>query len=101
MPLSKLSHKLFSDALSNFNQARVKVLLDCVQGLVRGNELSLTAIGRHLPGKAKIKHKNLNAQFTFTCSKGNQKAGIKNEGIYYLYMHPQKNDVKAWLGSHG
>lgn len=57
MPLSKLSHKLFSVALSNFNQARVKTLLDCVHGLIRGNELSLTSIGRHLPGKAKTKHK--------------------------------------------
>ena len=57
MPLSKLSHKLFSVALCNFNQARVKTILDCVDGLIRGNELSLTSIGRHLPGKAKTKHK--------------------------------------------
>jgi len=57
MPVAKLSHKLFSDALCNFNQARVKGLLHCVQGLIRGNELSLTSIGRHLPGKAKTKHK--------------------------------------------
>jgi hypothetical protein len=57
MPLSKVSHKLFSEALSSFNQARVKSLLDCVQGLVRGNELSLTAIGRHLSGNTKTKHK--------------------------------------------
>lgn len=57
MPQQKLSHKLFRESLANFNQARVKALFDGVHGLIRGNELSLTSIGRHLPGKAKTKHK--------------------------------------------
>lgn len=57
MPLSKLSHTFFLDSLSKFNQARIKSILTCVQGLLRGNELSLTSIGRHLPGQAKTKHK--------------------------------------------
>lgn len=57
MPQLKLSHKLFRESLANFNQARVKAVFDGVDGLIRGNELSLTSIGRHLPGKAKTKHK--------------------------------------------
>lgn len=57
MPFGKLLHSIFQEALSSFNQARVKSVYQSAQGLIRGNELSLTSIGRNLPGKAKTKHK--------------------------------------------
>jgi hypothetical protein len=50
-------HNFFRTVLSSFHQARTNTLLSCAEGLIAGNTLSLTKIGRHLPGKAKVKHK--------------------------------------------
>ncbi|WP_157953740.1 IS4 family transposase, partial [Oceanimonas marisflavi] len=50
-------HNFFRPTLSSFHQARTNTLLSCAEGLIAGNTLSLTRIGRHLPGKAKVKHK--------------------------------------------
>jgi hypothetical protein len=49
-------HNFFRKALVDFHQARVKSLLACTAGLVRGQKLTLTAIGRNMPGRAKVKH---------------------------------------------
>lgn len=57
MLVSKFCHNFFNAPLSTLNQARIKCLWACVDGLVKGNRLTLTSIGRHLPGKAFIKHK--------------------------------------------
>lgn len=50
-------HSFFHTALTPFHQARIKTLLSCAEGLIAGNTLALTRIGRHLPGKANVKHK--------------------------------------------
>ncbi|ATG75514.1 hypothetical protein AN401_18060 [Zobellella denitrificans] len=55
--VSSVCHKFFASAFAPFHQARVKTLLNCAEGLITGNTLSLTRIGRHLPGKACVKHK--------------------------------------------
>ncbi|CAH0525726.1 IS4 family transposase [Vibrio hippocampi] len=57
MLISKFCHKILARSLKNFNQARVKTLLDCSNALIRGNELSLTTIGRNIEGPSAIKHK--------------------------------------------
>lgn len=57
MPAPSICHKYIQQSLSNFNKARVKSLLNCSDALVRGERLTLTTIGRHLSGKAKVKHK--------------------------------------------
>ncbi len=57
MPAPSICHKYLQQSLSAFNKARVKSLLSCSDALVRGERLTLTAIGRHLPSKAKVKHK--------------------------------------------
>lgn len=57
MLITKFCHKTLSKSLKNFNQARVKSLFDCSNALIRGNELSLTTIGRNLEGRSNVKHK--------------------------------------------
>ncbi|MFV0450418.1 MAG: hypothetical protein ACK5MF_18565, partial [Vibrio sp.] len=56
MLITKFCHKTLSKSLKNFNQARVKSLFDCSNALIRGNELSLTTIGRNLEGRSNVKH---------------------------------------------
>lgn len=57
MPATTYCHKFFSNTLSSFNQARMKALLSCSDALVRSDCLTLTQIGRHMSGKAKVKNK--------------------------------------------
>jgi len=57
MPELLLCHKYFKNALSSFNNARMKTLMSCSDALIAGNKLTLTEIGRNLPGAAYVKHK--------------------------------------------
>ncbi len=57
MPESLLCHKYFKNALSSFNNARMKTLMNCSDALISGNKLTLTEIGRNLSGAAQVKHK--------------------------------------------
>ncbi|AWB65791.1 hypothetical protein C2869_18600 [Saccharobesus litoralis] len=57
MLATQYCHKFLTKSLENFNQARMKTLLQCGDALIKGNELTLTSIGRHLSGKAKVKNK--------------------------------------------
>jgi len=57
MSANTICHKLFQQALSNFNQARSKTLLDCADALIQSNRMTLTDIGRSLRGTAHVKHK--------------------------------------------
>lgn len=57
MPAIKYCHKFFAKQLSNFNQARIKALLDCSDALVSSDCLTLTQIGRHMSGEAQVKNK--------------------------------------------
>lgn len=57
MPVSQVCHKFFSQSLNSIHQYRKKALLDMTVALTRGASLSLTSIGRHLPGPARVKHK--------------------------------------------
>ena len=47
-------HKILSGI---YLQSQISTLVACVLGLITGGELSLTGIGRYLPGQAKAKHK--------------------------------------------
>jgi hypothetical protein len=57
MSVSAVCHNFCDNALSEFNQARMASLNDCVMGLISGDQLTLTAIGRHLPGPVDVRHK--------------------------------------------
>ncbi|AYN26533.1 IS4 family transposase [Buttiauxella sp. 3AFRM03] len=57
MPARQVCQKFFRDALAPFHQYRQNALLDATVALVRGASLTLTSIGRHLPGHAQVKHK--------------------------------------------
>lgn len=50
-------HTLLGSSFQNLNKARIKTLLKCSDGLIRSDELTLTAIGRNLHGPSLTKHK--------------------------------------------
>ncbi|HFF1622118.1 TPA: IS4 family transposase, partial [Yersinia enterocolitica] len=57
MPARTVCQKFFRDALAPFHQYRQNALLDATVALVRGASLTLTSIGRYLPGPAQVKNK--------------------------------------------
>ncbi len=57
MPVKPICHKFFSDALTRFNQARIKTLMLCADALISSDKLTLTDIGRHIHGKTQTKNK--------------------------------------------
>lgn len=57
MPARALCQKFFRRALAPFHQYRQNALLDATVALTRGASLSLTSIGRYLPGAAQVKNK--------------------------------------------
>lgn len=50
-------HTLLKSSFENLNKARINTLLKCSDGLIRSDELTLTAIGRNLSGASLTKHK--------------------------------------------
>jgi hypothetical protein len=57
MPARKLCQKFFQDALAPFHQYRQNALVDATVALLNGASLTLTSIGRFLPGQAQVKNK--------------------------------------------
>lgn len=50
-------HNRLSDALPSLHKRRLASVFSGVSGLLRGRQLSLSGVGRHVPRKAKEKHK--------------------------------------------
>jgi hypothetical protein len=57
MSTMSLLHNLIQQALPELHQARLKALMAAVEAGLKGVSVSLTALGRALPGPAYIKHK--------------------------------------------
>ncbi|CDG99544.1 transposase (fragment) [Xenorhabdus bovienii str. feltiae Moldova] len=57
MPVREICHNFFKDALSPFHKYRQNALIDATIALINGASLTLTSIGRFLPGNAHVKHK--------------------------------------------
>jgi hypothetical protein len=57
MPARTVCQKFFQDALAPFHQYRQNAILDATIALVHGASLTLTSIGRFLPGSAQVKNK--------------------------------------------
>jgi hypothetical protein len=57
MPVRTLCQKFFRDALAPFHQYRQNALIDATAALTRGASLTLTSIGRYMPGVAQVKNK--------------------------------------------
>ena len=57
MPARQVCQKFFRGALAPFHQYRQNALLDATTALTRGASLTLTSIGRYLPGSAQVKNK--------------------------------------------
>ncbi|TBU81444.1 IS4 family transposase [Pseudomonas dryadis] len=56
MQAVRFLHKSFSQALPTIHAKRLTSLMSCVASLLRGHRLTLTSLGRSLPGKAYVKH---------------------------------------------
>jgi hypothetical protein len=57
MPAYQVCQNFFRDALAPFHKYRQNALLDATVALTRGASLTLTSIGRYLPGTAQVKNK--------------------------------------------
>ncbi|MFP2240985.1 IS4 family transposase [Pseudescherichia vulneris] len=57
MPACRVCQTFFRNALSSTHQYRQNAIIDSTVALVNGATLSLTSIGRHLPGIARVKDK--------------------------------------------
>ncbi|MFU9139263.1 IS4/IS5 family transposase, partial [Erwinia tasmaniensis] len=57
MPARQVCQNFFRDALAPFHKYRQNALLDATIALINGASLTLTSIGRHLPGTAQVKNK--------------------------------------------
>lgn len=57
MPVHKVCQNFFRDALAPFHQYRQNALMDATVALINGASLTLTSIGRFLPGSAQVKNK--------------------------------------------
>lgn len=56
MQAVRFLHKSFSQALPTIHAKRLTSLMSCVASLLCGHRLTLTSLGRSLPGKAYVKH---------------------------------------------
>ncbi|CNL34462.1 IS4 family transposase [Yersinia aleksiciae] len=57
MPARQVCQNFFRDALAPFHKYRQNALLDATISLINGASLTLTSIGRYLPGSAQVKNK--------------------------------------------
>jgi hypothetical protein len=57
MSVRSVCHKFFEKSLAAFHKTRMKALLDCAYALTHHAQLTLTSLGRHLPGDGYVKHK--------------------------------------------
>ncbi|ACR68581.1 hypothetical protein NT01EI_1391 [Edwardsiella ictaluri 93-146] len=57
MPARHICQNFFRDVLAHFHKYRQNALLDTTVALISGASLTLTSIGRHLPGSAQVKNK--------------------------------------------
>lgn len=57
MPAYQVCQKFFHNTLAPFHKYRQNALLDATVALINGASLTLTSIGRYLPGAAQVKNK--------------------------------------------
>ncbi|EDV3677228.1 IS4/IS5 family transposase, partial [Salmonella enterica subsp. arizonae] len=57
MPAHQVCQNFFRDALAPLHKYRQNALLDATIVLINGASLTLTSIGRYLPGTAQVKNK--------------------------------------------
>ena len=57
MPAHKVCQNFFRSALAPFHKYRQNGLIDATVALINGASLTLTSIGRFLPGQAQVKNK--------------------------------------------
>ncbi len=57
MPARKVCQNFFQKALAPFHKCRQSALIDATVALINGASLTLTSIGRFLPGSAQVKNK--------------------------------------------
>ncbi|MUV99426.1 hypothetical protein GLN99_21940 [Shigella flexneri] len=89
MPARKVCQTFFRNALASTHQYRQNAIIDSAAALVGGASLSLTSIGRHLPGPARVKDKIKRVD----CLLGNKRLRCTgNSGHYHLFFFKQPSD---------
>lgn len=81
MHASKLLHKLLKKSAVIRHEKRLNCLLNAVESITHLGKLSLTSIGRHLSGPAKVKHKIKSVDRLL----GNEQLMREREDIYDLF----------------
>jgi len=56
MQAIRFLHRAFAQALPSVHSRRLTTLMSCVGSLLQGRRLTLTGLGRSLPGRAYLKH---------------------------------------------
>lgn len=80
MQAQKLLHKLLKKSAVIKHEKRRDCLLRAIGSVIHQGKLSLTSIGRHLQGKARVKHKIKSINNLL----GNQQLMMERESIYAL-----------------
>ncbi|OSK32324.1 hypothetical protein EAMG_05099 [Escherichia coli M056] len=57
MPVRKVCQRFFRDVFASLHKYRQSALFDATAALINGASLTLTSIGRFLPGRAQVKNK--------------------------------------------
>ena len=93
MHAQKLLHKLLKKSAVIGHEKRLNCLLRAVESVVHQGKLSLTSIGRHLKGTAKVKHKIKSVDQLL----GNEQLMNEREGIYDLLSATLLGGLKEML----
>lgn len=95
MHLLKLLHETFAKALPMVHKRRLKSLMDGTESLVKGNRLSLTALGRNIANKHNKPRNNIKRMDRLLGNTQQYKENI----LYYQYMASQlvAKDSRPWI----
>lgn len=93
MQAQKLLHTLLKKSAVIGHEKRLNCLLRTIESVTRGGKLSLTSMGRHLSGKAKVKHKIKSVDNLL----GNEQLMEERESIYDLLSSTLLGGVKELL----
>lgn len=93
MHAAKLLHKLLKKSAVIGHEKRLNCLLRAVESITHGGKLSLTSIGRHLSGTAKVKHKIKSVDHLL----GNEHLMNERAGVYDLLSSTLLGGLKEIL----
>jgi len=94
MQLMKLLHTFIKKECPHVHKKRLNTLIDCSETLIKTNCLSVTGIGRNLPGKAQ-ERSNIRKMDRFVSNKHLAKEVVGFYQVMNRYLLPTSKD--AWI----